>query len=114
VPAPVPALPDAERRTSYSITASQCSCTVNFALFGDSTDYQSWIEVWLNGQMANYNDPALGWTITSPTGPLSTIARPITDGVLTFNLPQTGTVVAAAPSRKIEGGCRFEWRESGR
>jgi hypothetical protein len=49
VPAPVPALPDAERRTSYSITASQCGCAIGFALFGDSTDYQNWVEVFVNG-----------------------------------------------------------------
>jgi hypothetical protein len=27
---PVPALPDSERRTSYSISASICSCNVGF------------------------------------------------------------------------------------
>jgi hypothetical protein len=91
-PAPVPALPDTERRTSYSITASQCSCAVNFALFGDSTDFSNWVEVYLNGALVQYNDPTFGWAITSPSGPLSTIARPITDAVLTFNQAQTGTV----------------------
>jgi hypothetical protein len=87
VPAPVPALSDSERRMSYSITASQCNCSVNFQLFGDSNDFQNWIEVWVNNvrQVGN-------WTITSPTGPLGNIARPITDAVLTFNTPQTGTI----------------------
>jgi hypothetical protein len=92
VPAPVPALPDSERRTSYSITASTCTCNVNFAIYGDSNDFQSWIEVWLNGTRLSFNDATFGWTITSPTGPVGNIARPITDAVLTFNLPQTGTV----------------------
>lgn len=92
VPPPVPALPDTERRTSYSITATTCACAVNFALYGDSTDYQSWVEVWLNGNMVASNDATFGWTITSPTGPLSTIPRPITDAVLTFNAVQTGTI----------------------
>jgi hypothetical protein len=93
VPAPVPALPDAERRTSYSITASQCSCTVNFALFGDSTDFANWIEVYLNGVRVNFNDATFGWTITSPSpGTLANLPRPITDAVLTFTNAQTGTV----------------------
>jgi hypothetical protein len=91
-PAPVPALPDTERRTSYSITSSTCACSVGFALYGDSTDYANWIEVWLNGVRINFNDATFGWTITSPTGSLSTIPRPITDGVLTFTSAQTGTV----------------------
>jgi hypothetical protein len=91
-PPPVPALPDTERRTSYSISSSTCGCAVNFALLGDSTDFQNWVEVWLNGVNVAYNDPVYGWAITSPTGPLANIPRPITDGVLTFNNQQTGTV----------------------
>src|SRR4051812_36837594 len=83
-PPPVPALPDTERRTSYSISGSTCICNVNFALYGDSTDYQNWVEVWLNGVNLTYNDPTFGWTITSPSGSLSNIARPISDAVLTF------------------------------
>jgi hypothetical protein len=89
VPPPVPALPDAERRISYSISASTCTCSVGFALFGDSTDFQNWLEVFVNGALI----PQSGnWTITSPTGSLATIPRPITDAVLTFTANQTGTV----------------------
>jgi hypothetical protein len=103
-PTPVPALPDTERRTSYTISASQCTCAVNFALYGDSTDYQNWVEVWLSG-VGNvaYNDPTYGWTITSPSGPIGNLARPITDAVLTFNNPQTGTVqiVGARRPRRV-------------
>ncbi len=103
VPPPVPALPDTERRTSYALSASTCSCTVNFVLYGDSTDFSNWIEVWLNGVQIQYNDPVKGWTITSPTGPLATIPRPITDGVLTFANAQTGTVqiVGARRPRRV-------------
>jgi hypothetical protein len=103
VPAPVPALPDAERRTSYSISASTCGCAVNFALFGDTNDFQNWVEVWLNGTRVNFNDATFGWTITSPSGPLSNLARPITDAVLTFNSIQTGTVqiVGARRPRRV-------------
>jgi hypothetical protein len=44
VPAPVPALPDTERRTSYSLTASTCACSLgsNLALYGDFSDFQNW------------------------------------------------------------------------
>jgi hypothetical protein len=103
VPAPVPALPDAERRTAYSITSSQCNCSVNFALFGDTNDFQNWVEVYLNGTLVSFNDPLSGWTITSPSGPLGNIARPITDGVLTFNSAQTGTIqiVGARRPRRV-------------
>jgi hypothetical protein len=104
VPGPVPALPDAERRTSYTLTASNCSCGVGFALYGDGTDFNSWVEVYLNGVRVNYNDGTFGWTITSPSGPLSNLARPITDGILTFNSAQTGTVQivgARRPRRSV-------------
>jgi hypothetical protein len=91
-PPAVPALPDTTRQTNYSITASTCVCSVGFQIYGDSTDYQNWVQVWLNGVQVAYNDASKGWTITSPSGSLSTIPRPITDGVLTFNSAQTGTV----------------------
>jgi hypothetical protein len=102
-PPAVPALPDAERRTTYTISASNCACAVNFALYGDSTDYQNWIKVWLNGLRVDYNDPAFGWTITSPSGSIGNISRPITNAVLTFNTPQTGTVqiVGARRPRRV-------------
>jgi hypothetical protein len=105
VPAPVPALPDAERRTSYSITASTCACSLgaSLALYGDANDYWNWVEVYLNGTRVNYNDATFGWTITSPSGSLSTLARPITDAVLTFRSAQTGTVqiVGARRPRRV-------------
>jgi hypothetical protein len=91
-PPPVPALPDSPRLTSTTLVSSTCACNVGFALYGDSTDYQSWVEVYLNGVLVNYNDATFGWTITSPTGPLASIPRPVTDGVLTFTNAQTGTV----------------------
>lgn len=102
-PAPVPALPDAERRTSYSITASTCVCAVNMALYGDSSDYWNWVEVWINGVNVTYNDPTFGWTITSPSGPLANLARPISNAVLTFNSPQTGNIqiVGARRPRRV-------------
>jgi hypothetical protein len=105
IPPAVPALPDAERRTTYTLTAQTCACSVGFAIFGDGTDYQSWVEVFFNGTRVNYNDATFGWTITSPTGTLGLIPRPITDAVLTFTNPQTGTVQivgARRPRRMVQ------------
>lgn len=92
VPAPVPALPDTERRTTYAVPGTTCACSVGFALFGDGVDFQNWVEVWLNGAQVQYNDASFGWTITTPSGSLGSLARPITNAVLTFNSAQTGTV----------------------
>lgn len=91
-PPPVPALPDTERRTSYSISASTCACSVGFAIYGDSTDIDAWIEVWVAGTRYLSTDVTHGWALTSATGPLATIPRPITNAVLTFNQAQTGAV----------------------
>lgn len=88
VPPPVPALPDTERRTTYSISASTCACSVGFQLYGDSTDTGNWLTVWINGLQV----PSTDWTITSATGSIATIPRPITNAVLTFTTPRTGTV----------------------
>jgi hypothetical protein len=104
VPPPVPGLPDTERRTSYSLTASTCACSVGFQLYGDSTDYQDWVEVFVNGVLVTYNDPVFGWTITSLSQPsLATAPRPITDAILTFNHVQTGTIqiVGARRPRRV-------------
>jgi hypothetical protein len=100
-PPVVPALPDTPRLTSYTIAGTTCACAVNFALYGNANlaDYQDWVEVFLNGVQVAYNDPTYGWTITSPTGALASIARPVTDAVLTFNGVQTGTVEIVGASR---------------
>lgn len=102
-PPPVPALPDTERRTPYSLSASNCNCALNIPLFGDGTDFWNWIEVWVNGVRVNYNDPVYGWTLTSPSGSLSTLPRPVTNAILTFNNVQTGTVqiVGARRPRRV-------------
>src|SRR6516165_9787919 len=95
-PPPVPALPDTERRTAYSSGAGvmgNCSCAVGFALYGDGTNVDEWIEVWLNGINVPSTDPVNGWRLTSPTGPLGSIPRPITDAILTFNNSLTGPAV---------------------
>jgi hypothetical protein len=91
-PPAVPALPDTTRLTAYSITATKCVCSVGFALYGDGTDIDNWIQVWIGNTRYLSTDPTFGWSLSSPTGPIGTIPRPISDAVLTFNAVQTGTV----------------------
>ncbi len=98
-PPPVPALPDTERRTSYSLSATTCACSVGFALYEDSTDIDQQIQVWIAGAKYLSTDPTHGWTLTSATGPFATIPRPITNAVLTFNAVQTGTVQIVGAQR---------------
>lgn len=86
---PVPAEPDTERRTQYSVTAQTGPLAVGFDIYGDASDYQNWIEVWVNGfQIAQ----AGNWTLASPSGTLSTLPRPISDATVTFAVAQTGYV----------------------
>lgn len=87
-PPPVPALPDTERRTQYSVSGSTGPLNVNFAIYGDDGDPGNWLQVYVNGALVSPSN----WTLTSPSGTLSTLARPITDAVITFALAQTGTV----------------------
>jgi hypothetical protein len=104
-PPPVPALPDSIRLTTYTISATTCACAVGFQIYGDNTDVDNWIQVFVNGVQKLSTDPTFGWSLTSPTGSLSVIPRPITDAVLTFNSVQTATIVilgAERPRRLVE------------
>lgn len=98
-PAPVPALPDAPRFTQYSISATTCACSVGFALFGDGVDVDSWLQVYIGSTRYLSTDPSFGWAITSASGSIGSLARPITNGVLTFNAAQTGTVTILGARR---------------
>ena len=98
-PNPVPALPDAPRITTYSISASTCSCSVGMAIFADNQDVDNWIQVFIGTSPKLSTDPSFGWKLTSPSGSIGTIARPITDAVLTFNQVQTGTVTIVGARR---------------
>jgi hypothetical protein len=98
-PPPVPALPDTQRQTTYNITSSTCACAVGFQLYGDSTDVDNWIFVLFNSVKVLSTDPTFGWSLSSPTGSLASIARPITDAVLTFNNAQTGQVIILGAER---------------
>jgi hypothetical protein len=98
-PPPVPALPDAARLTTFSLTASTCTCSVGFAIYGDATDVDEWIDVFINGVSYLSTDTTHGWRLTSATGALGSIPRPITNAVLTFNAPQTGVVAIVGARR---------------
>jgi len=91
-PPPVPALPDTQRITSYSLSSSLCNCAVGFALYGDGTDADNWIKVTINGAAYLSTDPAHGWFLSSPSGTVGSIALPITDAILHFTNPQSGAV----------------------
>lgn len=91
-PPPVPALPDAERRTSLVIASSTCVCAVGFAIYGDGTDVDQWVQVYIGTTRYLSTDVTFGWSLSSATGPFATIPRPITNAVLTFNSAQSGTV----------------------
>lgn len=84
-----PALPDTERRTEYSISASTGPLNVNFQIYGDSTDFANWVEVWVAGVKKT---AVTDYTVTSPSGTIGTICRPISDAQVTFVAAQTGTV----------------------
>jgi hypothetical protein len=88
-PVAVPALPDTERRVAYAPTASTGPFAVPFAIYGDGTDYDSWIEVWLNGVLLTATSQ---WVLTIPSGSLATVARPITNASVSLILPATGTL----------------------
>lgn len=98
-PPPVPALPDSTRLTSYSIITSTCACSVGFAIYGSGTDVDEWIQVYVNGIAYLSTDPTFGWSLSSVTGSLGSIPRPITNAVLTFNAAQTATVVIVGDER---------------
>jgi hypothetical protein len=95
----IPALPDSQRISFYTISSSAGPLAVGFQIYGDQTDIDAWVQVWLNATRYLSTDPTFGWTLTSPSGSLSVIARPITDAVISFNSPQTGTVAIIGAQR---------------
>jgi hypothetical protein len=77
----IPALADTERRTEYlGLTDDVGPFDVDFDVYGNSTDYGQWIEVWLDGvKLTAVTD----YTLDSPSGSLATLARPIQDTRIT-------------------------------
>lgn len=98
-PPPVPALPDVSRVNTFVLSGTTCACSVGFNLYGDGTDIDNWLQVTIGTTQYLSTDPVFGWRITSPTGSLSTIPRPITDAILTFNQAQSGQVIIVGAQR---------------
>lgn len=99
-PPPVPPLPDTARVTFYGLFSSTCACSVGFPLFNSGTDIDSWISVYVDGVAKLSTDPSFGWTLTSATGSLGSIPRPITNAVLTFNSAHSATTVAIVGNQR--------------
>jgi hypothetical protein len=82
----IPLVPNTERRTPHWVTATTTGpFQVGFPIWGPST--QPGIEVWIDGELVPN-----GWTLSSPSGALSLVPRPVTDAVITFNEALVGTV----------------------
>jgi hypothetical protein len=88
-PPPVPAEPDAERRTRYSGVTSAATFPVGFDIYGDGTDFTAWLEVWVNGTKQNGN-----WSLVPVAGSFTTLARPLLAANLNvvFTTAQSGTI----------------------
>lgn len=99
-PPVVPALPDTERRTAYTISAQTGPFDVVFQVYGDGTDYSNWIEVWLNGVKLT---PVTQWTLALTSGTLATAARPLTNARITLVAAGTGDleIVGARRPRRL-------------
>lgn len=95
-PAPVPGLPDVPRLSTVTLNNSTGPVSVPFAIYGDGTDYGNWVEVYVNNV---FQTPVTTWILSSPSGSLSSIARPVTNAQISFVSPQTGTVTVVGARR---------------
>ncbi|TXH11305.1 MAG: hypothetical protein E6R03_14325, partial [Hyphomicrobiaceae bacterium] len=81
----IPTVPDSDRISTASLSASVGPVTVGFAVFGGAAD----LSVFVDGELI---DPA-DWTLTSNSGlNVTTDVLPANDGRVTFDNPQTGDV----------------------
>ena len=110
-PPAVPALPDSARVTTANVSCSiagQCTMNVGFALYGTGTDVDNWIQVFIGGTRYLSTDPIYGWSLSSATGALASIPRPITNALLTFSsttllsFGQVTIVGAERPRRLVQ------------
>ncbi len=77
------------RLTSYTANNETGPFDVGLPLFKKGANYRRWLEVWLDGKLLR---PVTDWTLSSPSGPLDAIPRPIRDAQITFTTPRTGAV----------------------
>src|SRR6184192_3296780 len=77
------------RLTTHKVNNETGPLKVGLPLFKPGANYRRWIEVWVDGKLLR---PVRDWTLSSPSGPLETIPRPITDAQITFTSPRNGEV----------------------
>jgi Protein of unknown function (DUF3311) len=77
------------RLTTHTAKEETGPFKVGLPLFKPGANYRRWIEVWLDGKLLR---PMRDWTLSSPSGPLATLQRPITDAEITFTSPRSGEV----------------------
>lgn len=90
-PPPVPAEPDTERRTRYTGVSSVTTFPVGFDIYGDGTDFQNWLEVYVNGINVQ---PTGNWNLVPTAGSFTTLSRPLLAANLNvvFTAAQSGTI----------------------
>jgi hypothetical protein len=81
------------RLTTHTVDNETGPLDVGLPLFRPGANYRRWIEVWVDGKALR---PVRDWTLSSPSGPLDTLPRPITDAQITFTNPHTGEVQIVA------------------
>lgn len=81
----VPVVPDSDRRSTATLSASTGPVTVGFAVYGGAAD----LSVFVDGVLIDPSD----WVLTSASAlNVLTDVLPAGDGRVTFNSPQTGSV----------------------
>lgn len=73
-------------------------------MYGSGTDYAEWIEVWIvtgtgTAAVATKLTAVTDYTLSSATGPLATIPRPITNATITLATARTGTLQIVGANR---------------
>jgi Protein of unknown function (DUF3311) len=81
--------PSTVRMTTYTAKNETGPFKVWLPLTKPGSNYPDWVEVWINGVRLS---PGRDWTLSSPSGPLDRIPRPITDAEITFTSPRAGDI----------------------
>jgi Protein of unknown function (DUF3311) len=81
--------PSTVRMTTYTAKNETGPFDVGLPLTRPGSNYRAWVEVWVNGARLR---PERDWTLSSPSGPLDRLPRPITDAKITFTSPRGGEI----------------------
>jgi hypothetical protein len=87
----IPSIPYNDRSVSYNPVSSTTEFAVDFPVFGDGSD----LEVLVDGVVT-----ASGWSLTSPSGAIASLARPITDAKVTFSVGKSGVNITIKGKRQ--------------